>query len=370
MPARGHAVALVGAMYGSEGKGLVAAALANDYECHVRTGGPNAGHTFYHDEQKFVARSVPIGWINPEASLFIGPGAVIDATVLLDELEVIENAGYDVRERLVIDTRAILISRSQHLAEGGVQGRAHAQIGSTGEGVGMARMSKINRDALIGTDVAPYTCIRVADEEERFESLGIRTGDTADQLHRYLREGHKILLEGTQGCGLSLTLGDWPHVTSADTNAAQLAADAGISPTDVARSILVARTRPIRVAGKSGPLYGETSWEELGLEPETTTVTKKVRRVGQWNPEQVRYACQVNYPAAVVVTFTDYLWPEVKGCVNWRALPETALEWIKQQEDLIEAPIIAVGTGPSSYCPLRLHASAQGIAMRLSKTEA
>lgn len=358
---RGHAVALVGAMYGSEGKGLVAAALANEYECHVRVGGANAGHTFYHSEQKFVARSVPIGWINPEASIFIGPGAIIDPEVLVAELQTIEEAGYAVKERLLIDKRAVLISRSQHLAEGGVHGKAHAQIGSTGEGVGLARMSKINRDALINTDTAPYACIRVADEEPFFESLGIRVGDVADRLHRHLREGFNIFLEGTQGCGLSLTLGDWPHVTSADTNAAQLASDAGISPTDVSRSILVARTHPIRVAGRSGPLFDETSWEELGLEPEITTVTKKVRRVGHWNPEQVRYSCQVNYPAALVVTFIDYLWPEAKGVVNWRALPEAALEWISAQEELIEAPIVAVGTGPNSYCPLKPSAGMNSI---------
>jgi adenylosuccinate synthase len=339
----------------------VAAALANDYECHVRVGGANAGHSFYHDEQKFIARSIPVGWTNPDASLFIGPGAVIDPDVLRDELSTIEDAGYSVKNRLLIDNRAVMISRSQHLAEGGVSGKAHAQIGSTGEGVGLARMAKINRDTLISTDTAPYTCIRVADETPFFESLGIQTGDTADLLHRHLRDGSKIMLEGAQGCGLSLTLGDWPHVTSADTNAAQLASDAGISPSDVSHSILVARTYPIRVAGPSGPLYNETSWEELGLEPEITTVTKKVRRVGHWNPEQVRYACQVNYPALLVVTFIDYLWPETKGVVNWRSLPETALEWIKEQEELIEAPIVAVGTGPDSYCPLKLQASALGI---------
>lgn len=363
---RGHAVALVGAMYGSEGKGLVAAALANDYDCHVRTGGPNAGHTFWHDDQKFVARSVPVGWINPDSNLFIGPGAVVDTEVLATEVEAIEQAGYAVKERLLVDHRAAMISRSQHLAEGGTLGRAHAQIGSTGEGVGLARMAKINRNTLISTDSAPYSCVRVADSAAFFETLGVRVGDVADRLHRHLREGFKILLEGTQGCGLSLTLGEWPYVTSADTNAAQLAADAGISPTDVSHTILVARTYPIRVAGKSGPLLGETSWESLGLESEITTVTKKVRRVGQWNPEQVRYACQVNYPAAVVVTFLDYLWPEAKGITNWRSLPEPALNWIEQQEAAIEAPIIAVGTGPDAYCPLKPATLANGLAMYVS----
>lgn len=359
--ARGHAVALIGAQFGSEGKGLVAAAMANDFDCHVRTGGANAGHTFYHDEQKFVARSIPVGWINPDANIYIGPGAVIDLNVLRDELAAIEDAGYKIADRIMVDARAVIISHSQHLAEGGVKGKAHAEIGSTGEGVGLARMAKINRDILINTDVAPYRCVRVSDEEAAFASLGIEIGDVAAELHRNLRLGSKVLLEGTQGSGLSLTLGPWPHVTSADTNAAQFASDAGISPSDVSHSVLVARTYPIRVAGPSGPLFGETSFEEIGVEEEITTVTKKVRRVGQWNPEQVRYSCNANYPANVVVTFIDYLWPEAKNITNWRALPTAAIEWIEQQEDLIKAPIVAVGTGPNSYCPLKSASGFNGI---------
>jgi adenylosuccinate synthase len=101
----------------------------------------------------------------------------------------------------------------------------------------------------------------------------------------------------------------------------------------------------------------------LGFEPETTTVTKKVRRVGRWNPEQVRYACQINYPSLLVITFADYLWPEVKGVTNWRSLPESALEWVKTQEELIEAPIVALGTGPNSYCPLKPTSGVNGIPM-------
>lgn len=370
---RGHAVALIGAQYGSEGKGLVAAAMANDFDCHVRTGGANAGHTFYHDEQKFVARSVPIGWINPEANIYIGPGAVIDLDVLGAELDLIEKAGYSIAERLMVDERAVIISHAQHLAEGGVSGRAHAEIGSTGEGVGLARMSKINRNTLINTDTAPYACMRVGDDPALFRSVlttnadAIEIGDVAAELHKNLRCGSRILLEGTQGSGLSLTLGSWPHVTSADTNAAQFASDAGISPSDVSHSILVARTFPIRVAGPSGPLYGETSFEEIGVPEETTTVTKKVRRVGQWNPEQVRYACEVNYPANIVVTFMDYLWPEIKDVTNWRALPEAVLEWIEQQEELIEAPIIAIGTGPNAYCPMKLKAGVNGLPVYIKK---
>jgi adenylosuccinate synthase len=329
----------------------VAAALANQFEVHVRTGGPNAGHTFYHDHEKFVARSIPCGWINPDALLLVGPGAVIDLEVFKRELQEINDRA-DVAERLTVDYRATVISHSQHQGEGGVHGVAHREIGSTGEGVGLARMSRINRDTLISTDISPFAHIRAHDRREEFESMGVQVEDVASILHSEIEAGAEVLLEGTQGCGLSMTLGPWPYCTSADTNAAQLASDAGISPSDVKETVLVARTYPIRVAGKSGPLWSETTWEEVGQKPETTTVTKKVRRVGLWNDDQVRQASRVNHPALLVITFLDYIFPETAGIRNWRALPQPALDWLIEKERLLNLRVIGVGTGPDSYCPI------------------
>lgn len=353
---KGHAEALVGAQFGSEGKGMVAAALAHQYDCHVRTGGPNAGHTYYHDGEKFVGRSIPCGWINPDANLYIGPGAVLDINVFKQELAELQAHDPEIASRLFVDERAVVISLGQHLGEGGVSGNAHRVIGSTGEGVGLARMAKINRDALISTDTAPFACIRVADVAHELADLGVHVANVAHLLYREMEDGHVVLLEGTQGHGLSLTLGPWPYVTSSDTNAAQLASDAGISPSLVRSTILVARTYPIRVAGTSGPLFGETTFEEIGVQPEYTTVTKKMRRVGCWDHHQIQDALEVNHPASLVVTFMDYLFPECKDITNWRALPDDVLVWISRQESVHGCKIIGVGTGPRSYCPIGVQA--------------
>ena len=55
----------------------------------------------------------------------------------------------------------------------------------------------------------------------------------------------KILLEGTQGTGLSLYHGDYPSVTSRDTTVAGCLAEAGIGPRRVRKIILVCRTFPM-----------------------------------------------------------------------------------------------------------------------------
>jgi len=338
-----RAVALVGAQAGSEGKGAVAAALAPFFNVHVRTGGPNAGHTFYDQQgRKFVARGLPVGWLNREAKLVIGPGAVVDWKLLLEEIELAELAiapgvRGTVSNRVYIDPMASVVTKEQHQAEGGTGGYAHQTIGSTGEGVGMCRIARISRRSLLrGPEFA--TCL--ASDVDSLDGMVRR--------YLWLSPDDKILLEGTQGSKLSLTHGPWPYVTSADTNAATLLADAGLSPGVFTKTILVARTFPIRVAGRSGPLPNETTWGEIGQPEERTTVTQKVRRVGGWDSGWVIDAIRLNHPAELVITFLDYLFPETKGMREWEMLPSKALDWLELVQQETQAPVVGVGTGPDS----------------------
>ena len=83
---RGKLTVLVGGQYGSEGKGAVAAHVANDYDVHVRVGSPNAGHTIYWNGEKHVMQSIPCGWINPKATIIIGRGALLNMKQFMKEL--------------------------------------------------------------------------------------------------------------------------------------------------------------------------------------------------------------------------------------------------------------------------------------------
>jgi adenylosuccinate synthase len=49
------------------------------------------------------------------------------------------------------------------------------------------------------------------------------------------------------------------------------------------------------------------TWEELGVEPEITTVTKKIRRVFSWSDEQFMQAMMANRPDVVFLNFCNYL---------------------------------------------------------------
>jgi adenylosuccinate synthase len=130
---------------------------------------------------------------------------------------------------------------------------------------------------------------------------------------------------------------------------------AGISPWDRAVDVfdvwVTARTYPIRVAGNSGPLENETSWEQLGLEAERTTVTQKIRRVGHFDSKLVRDAVVANGGAPTVkiaLTMFDYIFPELKNQAQIDILSEEQAKYITDIESATGASVKLVGTGPST----------------------
>src|SRR5690606_3570968 len=86
MARRGHVLAVVGAQYGSEGKGVIVNHIANRYQVHVRVGGPNAGHSFVHKGRVWKMQVIPCGWTNPDAILVLGRGMLVNPETLALEL--------------------------------------------------------------------------------------------------------------------------------------------------------------------------------------------------------------------------------------------------------------------------------------------
>ena len=302
--------ALVGGQYGSEGKGAIARHVADRYSVHVRVGSPNAGHTIYWQGAKHVMQSIPCGWINPEAKIVIGRGALLNMRLLMSELTHVLGYYPDFLGRLYIDSCAGILDERFHEEEGGVNGEMHRRIGSTGEGVGPARIARLQRDPekfhLFG---------EVADE---YGLSGCCVDDTPGLIAGWQDAGEDVLIEGTQGSGLSLLHSHWPYCTSVDTNAAGMISEVGVAPSRLTDVLMVCRTYPIRVAGNSGPMEGETTWDEISERVghpvvERTTVTHKVRRVAHWDSELFRQSELLNAPTEVALTFCDYVDPALAG---------------------------------------------------------
>lgn len=349
---------VVGGQYGSEGKGAIAAHLsrhADDKHVAVRVAGPNAGHTAYDREgNKFAFRTLPVAAVtNPSALLVLAQGSEIDPPVLIEEIELAEKHGHKVTDRLWIDASATVITDAHKEAE--ADASLTKNIGSTGKGIGAARAERIMRKAPLWGKEAP-----------KWGLTDLIRYNTAYDLNVALRHHGDVLIEGTQGHGLSLHGPHYPQTTSSDCHAVDFCAMAGISPwlADQLRIVVVARSYPIRVAGNSGPLKGETTWQELGLQEERTTVTKKVRRVGQWDAELIRGAVLANGggrlgtrlgPVEIAWTMADQRFPEVAGLdgfIPWVDLPGKARDEIRKIEEHAGAQVTFMGTSPTTVVTL------------------
>lgn len=335
-------------MAGSEAKGHVVAWLtANSAQITavVRPGGGNAGHSAVGclDGKTWATRQIPVAAVaDIDASLYIAAGSEIEVPVLLDEIARLDDAGYRVSSRLTIDRMATLVSLEHQQQESDVGLRA--RIGSTGKGIGAARAARIMRTA---------TLVRDTPELRHWASP-----DTGLQLEDMVRSGWHVIIEGVQGHTLGLHHEYYPQCTSSDCRAIDFLAMCGISPWSLPAQPevwVVVRPYPIRVAGASGPLPDETSWEELGLAPEQTTVTKFTRRVGRWNPDWPTAAVQANGgPPAVRVAMSmgDQVFPEIAGTTKVEKLPDEVLSWLGAREREIGAGIRWLGTGPGTSVAL------------------
>jgi adenylosuccinate synthase len=325
---------IVGGEYGSEGKGNVAFHLAPEYDLLIRVGGPNAAHKVYlASGEIFTHTSLPSGTQNGEAKLLIGPGAVVYPPELLSEI-----ARCDVSsERLSIDPQVMIVEDVDKAEEAkDIKDR----IGSTASGTGAATARRIMR----GTDV------RLARDVPELRPY---VRPAAEILEAAYATRQRIMLEGTQGSGLSLYHGPYPSVTSRDTNAAGCLAEAGIAPARVRKVVMVVRTYPIRVGGTSGPLTTELTWAEIearsglaGLaDKELTSKTKKLRRVGEPEWDLLRRAALLNAPTDVALTFADYLGAENAKAWRFEQLTDETIRFIDEVERVTGARVSLISTG-------------------------
>ena len=173
-----HVDVIIGAQWGSEGKGHMAAFLAREYDYLVRVGGPNAGHKVIKPE--FTYRLLPSGTLhNSGAKLLIGPGATLDVDLLQEEIQLCD-VGVD---RLFIDPHAMVIEKSDLEYEQGTL----ASIASTKKGGGYAAARRLMRGGLKGTPA-----VRLARD---VEALKPYVHPIVEKLDAAYRAGARIFVE-------------------------------------------------------------------------------------------------------------------------------------------------------------------------------
>lgn len=313
----GKLMIVVGGQFGSEAKGACAAALAARSEAPlvIRTGGPNAGHTVWGrtwrapadiPRQEFKLRQLPTAAIsNPNARLAIAAGSVVDPHLVDAEIAIT-----GTQRHVMIDEMATVLDPI-HVDEEATSAK-QLRNWSTQKGIGAARSARTMRTARVWRQVSPPSQTAAC--------------DVAHLARVQLQSGGDVIIEAAQGYGLGLHTTYYPKTTSSDCRAIDALAAVGLSPwflpnggfgTVPMEVWVVMRPYPIRVAGESGPMFQEKSWDELGLPEEHTTVTNKVRRVGMWDQALAEAALIANGAPSPSVrvwfSMMDQVIPELKG---------------------------------------------------------
>jgi adenylosuccinate synthase len=339
---------VIGGHYGSEGKGSVVSWMAQQkkYDLVIRTGGPNAGHSFLTgkpgDKNRvlYKMRQLPCSWAFQDSDLYIPAAGLIDPEVLVKEMHWLMDAGY--KGTLHINSRTAVIVEDAKKAERSISS------GTTGEGIGATRAAKCMRQVALFKDFTNSLSSKLLDpfQDGITEQSQI---DSELQIERILKDsGNNILIETTQGFGLSLNGKHYPNVTSTDLDTYHLLGDAEI-PYGVhdVKVWLVIRTFPIRISGKSGFLFNETTWENLRsrygahIPDEFTTVTNKMRRVGEFDHTLTKDAIRRCGPKEIILTFFDYVFPNFRE-TGWT---KDMFHYLSHLEAMIDAQITYVGVG-------------------------
>jgi adenylosuccinate synthase len=321
---------VVGGFFGDEGKGKLTAYLAlRDRPAIVARGGvgPNAGHTVQVQGKTYSLRMIPSGFVSKESRLLIGPGVLVNPSILFKEIEVTET-----RNRIGMDRQCAIIeqkhideeSRSEHLVK---------KIGVTKTGVGACNADRVFRSAKLAKDIP--------------ELSGFLT-DVSEEISKALSEERQVLLEGSQGTFLSLFHGTYPYCTSKDVCASAICSDVGIGPTDVDDVIIVFKAFVTRVG--EGPLEGQLTeeetqkrgWQEFG------TVTRRPRRAAPFNFDLARKAVHLNGATQAAITKMDVVFPDAIGAKEFGDLPGRARAFVEEVERTIGIPVTLIGTGPSN----------------------
>jgi len=329
---------VVGGQYGSEGKGKMVAHLAlkaNPSVAVVRCGGTNSGHTVDFCERPYPLRQLPSAAVIDDVQLYLGAGMIIDPNLLQRETKDLEVP----MSRVHVDRNAVILDDHDRARESAASLRE--RVGSTLSGTGSATSRKVLRDPSQKT-------------AKEVPALKAMVTDVSRQLNQLLDRGYSVIVEGTQGIGLSLHHSRYfPFATSRDTTAAAFLSEVGLAPTLVSDVIVVFRTFPIRVAGNSGPLPKEITWKEVGARArspiplsEYTTVTKRLRRVAEFDWDLAQEAVRINRPTRLALHGLDYVNFADRGVRSWDNLSDASKSFVVEVESRLGTPVHFVFTGP------------------------
>ncbi|MCI6069420.1 MAG: adenylosuccinate synthase [Bacteroidales bacterium] len=346
---QGKVDALLGIVFGDEGKGKVVDYFTPRYDVVARfAGGPNAGHTIIFEGKKFVLRSIPSGIFDEGKVNIIGNGCVIAPDLFMAEAQELEAAGYTLTNRLHISRRAHLILPTHRVLDRAYEAaKGKNKVGTTGKGIGPTYSDKAARVGLRVGDILEnfeekyqtlkarheqilrdlhFTDYDIADEEKKWLE-GVEymkkfpLTDTEFEINRALEQGKNVLAEGAQGSLLDIDHGTYPYVSSSSTTAGGVCTGLGVAPNRIGRIFGIFKAYSTRVGG--GPfvveLFDETGDTIRHIGNEYGAVTGRNRRCGWLDLVALKYAIMINGVTDLVMMKSDVLddFETIKVCTAY-----------------------------------------------------
>lgn len=214
--------------------------------------------------------------------------------------------------------------------------------------------------------------------------------DVTGTLHQLRREGRNVMFEGAQGALLDIDHGTYPYVTSSNTTAGGACTGSGVGPKEIDYVLGIVKAYTTRVG--AGPFPTElfdAAGEHLGTKGhEFGATTGRQRRCGWLDTVALRRSLEINSVTGMCITKLDVLdgMETVKICVGYNLdgqqvdappvgaegfekcepvfvevpgwseptvgaqsiddLPKNARDYLRKVEELCEAPIDIISTGP------------------------
>ncbi|NOZ54490.1 MAG: adenylosuccinate synthase [Gammaproteobacteria bacterium] len=335
----GKNVVVIGTQWGDEGKGKIVDLLTDQAKAVVRfQGGHNAGHTLVINGEKTVLHLIPSGILRTGVQCLIGNGVVVSPDALMEEINMLEQRGVPVLERLRISEACPLIL-SYHIALDHARelARGKSAIGTTGRGIGPAYEDKVSRRGLRLDDLFHrerfaaklgevldyhnfvlknyYKTNTVDFQQVLEETLAMSErikpliADIPELLYQYQKNNDSVMFEGAQGALLDIDHGTYPYVTSSNTTAGNAGTGSGVGPCRFDYVLGITKAYTTRVG--SGPFPTELDdaqgrhLAEKGHEFGATT--GRARRCGWFDAVALRRAIHINSVSGLCITKLDVL---------------------------------------------------------------
>ena len=356
-------------LFGDEAKARIVDMICRNYRLVIRqNGGPNAGHRVKVGETSIAFHQVPSSAMSPPIACVLGSGMVIDPVKLLMEIDEIEQAGFNLKNRLFISPKAHFIFPWHQKWEAWLEGMfSGEEVGTTGRGIGPAyacsreRLTAVRveeacfpdslrekvdflKNLYIKRDFFPYIevdeFLKQCDEYFKAALRVIEIAeveDVNDLIREVLAQEGNVLIEGAQGGMLDVDHGTYPFVTSSNTALPALLKDIGWWD----RAYMAIKAYTTRVG--NGPLVGELFDENAEIirdrGNEIGETTGRPRRIAWLDTVLIRYMIRyVKTPYSEIltpVTKLDVLdtLPEIKITIAYQEQngdPMSHVKWLRQ----------------------------------------